>query len=105
MRPIDARDTRKDVLEKSALMIDSPSATIVPLPTELRYGVSCFTSRAEVRPGLLDPGEVVPEAAQVVDDVGAVTEETREELDVGHARDRPVDPVVEAVQADRPCPA
>ena len=41
--PIDARDTRKDVLEKSALMIDSPSATIVPLPMELRYGVSCFT--------------------------------------------------------------
>ena len=41
--PTDVRDTRKDVLEKSALMIDSPSATIVPLPTELRYGFSCFT--------------------------------------------------------------
>ena len=43
MRPIDTRDTRKDVLEKSALMIDSPSATIVPRPTALRYGFSCFT--------------------------------------------------------------
>ena len=31
-------------------MIDSPSATIVPLPTELRYGFSCFTLQAEVRP-------------------------------------------------------
>ncbi len=34
--PIDTRDTRKDVLEKSVLMIESPSATIVRLPTELR---------------------------------------------------------------------
>ena len=42
-RPIDASDTRKEVLEKSALRIDSPSATTVPLPTELRYGFSCFT--------------------------------------------------------------
>ena len=41
--PIERRDSRKDVLEKSALMIDSPSATIVPLPTELRYGFSCLT--------------------------------------------------------------
>ena len=32
------------MLEKSAFMIDRPSATIVPLPTVLRYGVSCPTS-------------------------------------------------------------
>ena len=36
--------------EKSALMIDSPSATIVPLPTELRYGVSCLTSKPKFDP-------------------------------------------------------
>lgn len=42
--PIEARDTRKDVLENSALTMESPSATIVPLPTEHRYGVSCCTS-------------------------------------------------------------
>ena len=53
---------------------------------------------AEVRAGLLDPAEVVAEPAQVVDDVGAVTEQRGEELAVGHAGDRPVDPVVEAVQ-------
>ena len=42
--PIDTGDTRNDVLEKSALMIDRPSATIVPLPTMLRYGFSWPTS-------------------------------------------------------------
>jgi hypothetical protein len=42
--PIDARDTRKEVLEKWALMNESPSETIVPVPTELRYGVSCLTA-------------------------------------------------------------
>ena len=42
--PIETWDTRKDVLEKSVLMIDRPSATIVPLPMELRYGFSCFTA-------------------------------------------------------------
>ena len=41
--PIDARETRKDVLEKSALMIDSSLAHTVPLPTETRKGFSCFT--------------------------------------------------------------
>ena len=74
-RPIDVRDTRKDVLEKSAFTIDRPSATIVPLPTELRYGLSCLHCRAEVRPRLLDAGEVVPEAAQVVHDAGTVAEQ------------------------------
>lgn len=42
--PIDTRDTRKDVLERSAFIIVSPSATIVPLPIVVRYGVSCPTS-------------------------------------------------------------
>jgi hypothetical protein len=41
--PIVTGDTQNDVLEKSALMIDSPSATIVPRPMVLRYGLSCFT--------------------------------------------------------------
>src|SRR6266478_3497076 len=53
---------------------------------------------AEVRPGLLDRGQLVPQAAQVVDDVGAVTEETHKELDSGHPRDHPVHSVVEAIQ-------
>ena len=75
--PIDARDTRNDVLEKSALMIDSPSATIVPLPTGAQERGLVLHLQAEVRPGLLDPGQVVPEAAQVVDDVGAVAEQVR----------------------------
>ena len=52
----------------------------------------------EVRPGLHDPEQAVPEPAQVSDDVGAVTEEIGEELDVGYPRDRPVRPVVEAIQ-------
>jgi hypothetical protein len=42
--PIDVRDTRKALFEKSALINDSPSATIVPLPTETWNGVSCRTS-------------------------------------------------------------
>ena len=32
------------MVEKSAFMIDRPSATIVPLPIVLRNGVSCPTS-------------------------------------------------------------
>ena len=38
------------MLEKSALMMDSPSATIVPLPTALRNGVSCLTSSPKFDP-------------------------------------------------------
>jgi hypothetical protein len=34
--PSDTGDRRRDVLEKLALMIDTPSETIVPVPTELR---------------------------------------------------------------------
>ena len=41
--PIDARDTQNDVLEASSLIISSPSATIVPVPTEHRNGFACFT--------------------------------------------------------------
>jgi hypothetical protein len=42
--PTDTGETRKELLEKSALANDNPSATIVPRPTALRYGLSCFTS-------------------------------------------------------------
>ena len=42
--PIDTREIRNDVLEKSAFISDRPSATIVPLPIVLRNGVSCPTS-------------------------------------------------------------
>ena len=48
-------ETRNEVLEKSAFMNDSPSETIVPVPTVLRYGVSCLHLDTEVRPGLLHP--------------------------------------------------
>ena len=48
--PMDARDNRKDVLEYSAFIIDSASATIVPLPTELRIRVLVLDVAAEVRP-------------------------------------------------------
>ena len=41
--PMNVQDSRKDVLENSAFIIDSASATIVPVPIELRYGLSCFT--------------------------------------------------------------
>jgi hypothetical protein len=41
--PMDARDSRKDVLENSAFIIDRASATMVPVPMELRYGLSCLT--------------------------------------------------------------
>jgi len=34
--PMDTRDTRMDELEYSALIIDNPSATTVPRPTEHR---------------------------------------------------------------------
>ena len=34
------REVRTEVLEKSALTTDSPSATTVPRPTEVRKGVS-----------------------------------------------------------------
>ena len=78
-------------------MIDSPSATIVPRPTVVRYGFSCLTSMPKFDP-VCSTVTGRSRAAQVVDDVGAVTEELGEELDVGHPRDRPVDPVVEAVQ-------
>ena len=38
------------MLEKSVLMIDRPSATIVPLPIVLRNGVSCPTSMPKFDP-------------------------------------------------------
>ena len=56
-------------------------------------------SRAEVRAGLLDVGEVVSEPTQIVNDVGAVTEEIHEEPEVGHTCDGPMDSIVEAIEA------
>ena len=53
---------------------------------------------AEVRPGLLDVAEPVPDPTQVVDDRGAVSEEEREERPVTQQLDHPLSPVVEAVQ-------
>ena len=73
--PIASGDTRNDELEYSALMIDSPSATIVPLPTVLRNGVSCLTSVPKFEPVCATRRQVVAEAPQVVDDVGAVAEQ------------------------------
>src|SRR5438552_8613672 len=52
---------------------------------------------AEIRPGLLDRRKVVAEAAQIVDDVGAVTEEIREEPYSAYPRNRPAHRVVEAI--------
>ena len=43
-------DTRKDVLEKSALRSESPSATTVPRPTALRNGFSCWTAMPKFDP-------------------------------------------------------
>ena len=40
---MDVSDSRKVVVENSAFIIDSASATMVPLPMELRYGLSCLT--------------------------------------------------------------
>ena len=54
---------------------------------------------AEVRPGLDDLSEVVPDAAQVVHDPRTVADEVAQDLGVGQTHDPPVDPVVEAVQA------
>ena len=97
--PMDARDSRKDVLEYSAFIIDSASATIVPLPTELRIRVLVLDVAAEVRPHLDDLSEVVPDAAQVVHDPRAVADDVAQELGIGETHDPPMDPVVEAVQA------
>jgi len=48
--PIDVRVTQKDVLETSSLMIASPSATIVPVPTEHRLGFACSTTMPKFDP-------------------------------------------------------
>ena len=68
-------------------------------------GFSCLTSVPKFDPVCSTRRQVVPEAAQVVDDVGAVAEQAGEELDVGHARDRAVDRSSGSRTADRPCPA
>ncbi len=99
LAPMDARDSRKDVLEYSAFIIDSASATIVPLPTELRNGFSCLTLPPKFAPGLDDLSEVVPDAAQVVHDPRAVADDVAQELGIGETHDPPMNPVVEAVQA------
>ena len=94
---MDIRDSRKVVFENSAFIIDSASATIVPVPMELRYALVLDVA-AEVRPGLDDLSEVVPDAAQVVHDPRTVADEVAQNLGVGQTHDPPVDAVVEAVQ-------
>ena len=87
--PIDTCDTRNDVLEKSALMIDSPSEPWCRCRRPPGTGSRAGDLGAEVRAGLLGVRQAVPEPAQVVDDVRAVAEQLREELDVGQPDDRP----------------
>ena len=52
--PIDTRDTRKDVLEYSALIIDSPSATTRSAADGAQVGVVVRHLLTEVGPGLLE---------------------------------------------------
>ena len=54
---------------------------------------------AEVRTHLDDLSEVVPDAAQVVDDPRAVADDVAQDLGIGETHDPPMNPVVEAVQA------
>ena len=42
--------TRKEVAENSAFMNDSPSETIVPVPTAASVGTSCLTSMPKLEP-------------------------------------------------------
>ena len=87
-----ARRSRNEVLENSAFMTDSPSDTIVPLPTALRYGVLVPHLDAEVRPGLLQrPAEPVPDEPQVVHDRRAVAEQRR--VEARSSSGRAIDPV------------
>ena len=96
---MDARDSRKDVLENSAFIIDSASATIVPRADGAQVRALVLDLSAEVRPGLDDLSEVVADAAQVVDDPRAVADQVAQDLGIGETHDPPMDPVVEAVQA------
>ncbi len=48
--PIAARDTRNEVLETSSLITFRPSATIVPVPTEVRNGFVVVTSLPKFDP-------------------------------------------------------
>ena len=48
--PMAAGATRKEVAENSALMNDSPSETIVPVPTAASVGTSCLTSMPKLEP-------------------------------------------------------
>ena len=92
-------DSRKVVVENSAFITDSASATIVPAADGAQVRALMLDVAAEVRPGLDDLSEVVPDAAQVVHDPRTVADEVAQELGVGQTHDPPVDPVVEAVQA------
>lgn len=48
--PIAVGDSRKEVLEYSAFIRDSPSATMVPVPILLRKGLSCLTPVPKLEP-------------------------------------------------------
>ena len=57
---------------------------------------------AEVGPRLLNSEELIAERAQVVNNIRAVAEELREELEVTDAGDRAGDPVVDTVEGVHP---
>ena len=48
--PMVTGQTRNELLENSAFMIDRPSETMVPVPTAARPGISCFTSMPKLEP-------------------------------------------------------
>ena len=102
--PMATRDTRRDVLEYSALIIDSPSATTVPGRPSRGRDWSGLTSSPKLDPVCLHSAEVISKTTQIVDDERAVPEYLREEFDIGQTGDRVGDPVMQAVQGI-PCPA
>jgi len=70
--PIDARDTQKECSRPRHLIIAQPVGDHRSGADRTQGRVRLRHHDAEVRPGLLDRGKVVPQAAQIVDDVGAV---------------------------------
>ena len=84
--PMNVQDNRNEVLENSMFIIDSASATIVPVPMELAVRASCFTMPPKFAPVWNDLSEVVPDAPQVVHDPRGIADETAQGLGIGQAR-------------------
>ena len=74
-----AGTTRNELLENSAFMIDSPSETMVPVPTVAERGHLVLDFHAEVGAGLLHRRQPVADQAQVAHDGRAVAEQAGEE--------------------------